>query len=215
LECQGYDVDAVRHLPRRGLAEHRSFLLSQAEAPYVLFLDDDLLIEKEVIARLLHAIEAQECGFVGAAPIGLSYRDDVRPEQQAYELSEQVTPSGPGWQRHALHNAANLLHVQEKLGLGPGDCVPYKVAWVGGCVLYDRRKLLASGGFDFWPELPPEHCGEDVLAQMNVMQRFGGCGIMPSGVYHQELPTTVSDRSCDAPLALPGWTGARASHSGV
>ena len=49
----------------------------------------------------------------------------------------------------------------------------YKVAWVGACVLYDRAALLACGGFDFWPELPPEHVGEDVVAQLRVMERFG------------------------------------------
>ena len=26
-----------------------------------------------------------------------------------------------------------------------------------------RIALAAAGGFDFWPELPVEHCGEDVL----------------------------------------------------
>ncbi|WP_432812908.1 hypothetical protein [Pantanalinema sp. GBBB05] len=38
------------------------------------------------------------------------------------------------------------------------------------------------------------------------MARYGGCGIMPSGVYHQELPTTVYDRSQDAPLLLPTYS---------
>ena len=34
------------------------------------------------------------------------------------------------------------------------------------------------------------------------MARDGGCGRIPSGVYHQELPTTVPDRSVDAPRVL-------------
>jgi hypothetical protein len=78
----------------------------------------------------------------------------------------------------------------------------YRVAWVGGCVLYDTRKLRAGGGFDFWTDLPPDHCGEDVLAQLKVMARYGGCGLLPSGVYHQELPTAVPDRRVNAPIAL-------------
>jgi hypothetical protein len=63
--------------------------------------------------------------------------------------------------------------------------------------------LRAAGGFDFWRELPPQHCGEDVLAQQRVMARFGGCAILPSGAYHMELPTTVTARAIDAPYMLP------------
>jgi hypothetical protein len=77
------------------------------------------------------------------------------------------------------------------------------VAWVGGCVMYQTACLHSVGGFHFWHDLPPAHCGEDVLAQLRVMARYGGCGLMPSGVYHQELPTTVEDRTCDAPK----WNG--------
>ena len=58
--------------------------------------------------------------------------------------------------------------------------------------------LDAVGGFDFWRELPPEHAGEDVLAQQRVMARAGGAGILPSGAVHLEAPTTVPDRSVQA-----------------
>jgi glycosyltransferase involved in cell wall biosynthesis len=208
LELRGHRVQALRHLPRRGLAEQRNFLLSRSQADYVLFTDDDLVLESRVVERLMRVIEEQGCGFAGAAPIGLSYRDDVRPHQQAFEPwetrvhPEYIAAGTPEWARHSLHNAANLLHVQQRLGLRDEDCLPYKVAWVGGCVLYDRRKLLSAGGFDFWSELPESHCGEDVLAQLRVMEHYGGCGVMPSGVYHQELPTTVPDRTVDAPKVL-------------
>jgi GT2 family glycosyltransferase len=208
LEMRGSAIRTLSHLPRRGLAEQRNFLLTQSTADYALFVDDDLVLETDVIERLLAAIDEQGCGFVGAAPIGLSYRDDVRPHEQAFEPWETpVTPevidaSSPAWQRYRLHNAANLLHVQDQLSLGDCKYVPYKVAWVGGCVLYDREKLIDCGGFDFWSELPSEHCGEDVLAQLRVMGRYGGCGVMPSGVYHQELTTTVPDRRYDAPKVL-------------
>ena len=79
----------------------------------------------------------------------------------------------------------------------------YKVAWIGGCVLYDVAKLRAAGGFEFWRELPSSHCGEDVLAQLRVMATHGGCGVLPTGAYHQQLPTTVPDRTTDAPYLLP------------
>jgi hypothetical protein len=73
---------------------------------------------------------------------------------------------------------------------------------VGGCVLYDTSALRDCGGFGFWHELPREHCGEDVLAQLRVMARYGGCGLIPSGAYHLELPTTIPDRRTDAPRVL-------------
>jgi hypothetical protein len=92
--------------------------------------------------------------------------------------------------------------VQERLGLTTGRQRRYRVAWVGGCVLYDTGKLRAAGGFTFWRDLPCSHCGEDVLAQLRVMARFGGCGLIPSGVYHQELPTTLEDRRISAPHVL-------------
>lgn len=206
--ARGHAVEVHRHLPRRGLAEHRHFLLSQARSPFALFLDDDVLIEPDLVERLVTAMEAERCGFVGSAVVGLSYDGDVRPHEEAIELwdgpvaPEDVRPGGPAWARHRLHNAANLWHVQRRMGI-TADCQRvYKVAWIGGCVLYDVAKVRAAGGYDFWRELPPSHCGEDVLAQLRVMARFGGCGVIPSGAYHQEVPTTVPDRQVDAPLLL-------------
>ena len=207
-ELHRREVLLHRRLPRLGLADQRGFLLQQSDAPYVLFLDDDLLLDPPVIGRLLATIQEHGCGFVGAPPIGLSYRDDVRPQEQHLEAwdgrvrPEVVVPGSPQWQRYRLHNAANPLHVQQSLRLTDGDRLAYKVAWIGGCVLYDRRKLLAAGGFDFGVQLPVEHAGEDALAELRVMALFGGCGILPSGVYHLELPTTVPNRAYDAPREL-------------
>jgi GT2 family glycosyltransferase len=208
LRLHGHDVVLRKHLPRRGMAEQREFLLEAATAPYSLFLDDDVLLEPGVVARLLRAIREERCGFVGCALIGLSYLDDVRPDEEQIELwdgpvrPERVVPGSPQWKRHRLHNAANLYHVQQRLGASPERQRKYHVAWVGGCVLYDTAALRDCGGFGFWHELPREHCGEDVLAQLRVMARYGGCGLIPSGAYHLELPTTISDRRTDAPKVL-------------
>lgn len=208
LQAHGHDISLHRHLPRRGLAEQRQFLLHQAKNPYCLFLDDDLILEPFVVERMLAAIREERCGFVGSAVIGLSYAPDIRPHQQAIEFwegpvqPEVIEPGTPQWERYRLHNAANLYHVQRSLGLTPEQQRKYRVAWVGGCVMYDTAKLRAAGGFSFWRSLPREHCGEDVLAQLRVMARFGGCGLIPSGVYHQELPTTVVNRRIDAPRLL-------------
>jgi GT2 family glycosyltransferase len=208
LELRGVAVEAHRRPGRRGMAEQRAFLLSCARAPYALFVDDDVLLAPNLLARLVAAITEQRCGFVGCGLIGPTYRDEERPDEQQLQFwqgpvePERITPGGPEWARHRLHSAANLLHAARQLGLDESQTVLYRVAWVGGCVLYDVAALLDAGGFDFWPDLPPAHAGEDVLAQLRVLGSRGGCAILPSGAYHQELPTTVGDRAVDAPFAL-------------
>ena len=208
LEMKGHSVSILKNLPRRGMAQQRQFLLEQSRAPYSLFLDDDLVLEPYVLKDLKQSLHKLQCGFVGAAVIGLSYRDDYRPHQQQIEFwehevePETIIPQGTKWHRYNLHNAANILHIQQQYNASPDNPRPYKVAWVGGCVMYETKKLLSSGGFQFWKELPEQHCGEDVLAQLRVMKTFGGCGIIPSGVYHQEIATSIADRKVNAPEFL-------------
>lgn len=208
LAATGRNVEIVRHVPRRGMAEQRDFLLGMATAPFVLSLDDDVILEPWVLRTLVETMHHEQCGFVGCGLIGLSYAEDVRPHEQDFELwdgpvrPEKVEPGSSAWQRYRLHNAANLLHVQRELGATPERPLTYRVAWVGGCVLYDAAKLREVGGYGFWRELPQHHAGEDVVAQLRVMERFGGCGVLPSGAYHQELPTTLDQRHIDAPLVL-------------
>lgn len=206
--ARGIGLAPLRHMPRQGMAEQRAFLLAQAHARYCLFLDDDVIVEPDLLARMLQTIKRMQCGFVGSALHGLSFVGDRRPEQEAIAFwedsvePETVAPDSVLWERHHLHSAANLFHLQSDLDLVKGHTQCYRVAWVGGCVLFDTGKLRAAGGFDFWRQLPPEHAGEDVLAQLNVMRRFGGCAIIPSGAYHMELPTTLPVRQVDAPRAL-------------
>src|SRR4051812_46076756 len=47
LALRGREPRVLKHLPRRGMAEQRQFLLEHASSPYVLYLDDDLIIEPE------------------------------------------------------------------------------------------------------------------------------------------------------------------------
>jgi GT2 family glycosyltransferase len=208
LAASGIAVDAAPHLPRRGMAEQRAHLLSRCTAPTCLFLDDDVIVESDLLARLYRVLHEQQCGFVGSALHGLSHVADRRPQQQAIAwwegpvTPERVAPGSAAWDRHHLHSAANLFHVQQQLALVRSNTRCYRVAWVGGCVLFDTAKLREAGGFDFWPALPSEHSGEDVLAQLRVMARFGGCAIAPSGAYHMELPTTIVRRDVDAPDLL-------------
>lgn len=206
LARRGVAVECVQHLPRRGLSEHRDFLLGRATASHVMFLDDDVWLEPGTVSRMWTAMSALRCGFVGSSMQGLSYLDDIRPDELApYEEwvgrvePEQVADDSPRW---TLHNAANLVHLADRLGLGEGEWRAYKVAWVAGCVLFDRQKLLDCGGFDFWRRLPATHAGEDVAAQRRVMARHGGAGVLPSGAVHLESETTVPDRDVQATSAL-------------
>jgi len=210
---RGQTVRQVRRATRRGMAEQRHFLLSQARTPYVLFLDDDLLLEPTVVERMLDVLRSDTCGYVGMAPIGLSHVDDVRTHEQQIELWEgRVQPEAyvfetVPWPRHKLHNAANPLHLGDRFARD--RVVRYKVAWVGACVLFDRPKLVDVGGYSWWSEIPDEHCGEDVLAELLVMRKYGGCGVLPSGVYHLELPTNVPDRRHNTDDLIRKYLGSR------
>lgn len=204
LRRRGNEVQVHRHLPRRGMAEQRHFLLEQAEAPYVHFLDDDVLLDPPVMGRMIDVIRRERCGFVGCAAPGLQFLDDVRPHQQRIEVWNgpvRPEPFGPGqipFERHHINSAANVLHVEERLA-PTGETVRYKVAWVGGAnVLFDRLKLLEVGGFSWWERLPANMAGEEVLAQFLLIRRYGGCGILPAGTYHLGLPTNIEDRSHNA-----------------
>jgi rfaE bifunctional protein kinase chain/domain/rfaE bifunctional protein nucleotidyltransferase chain/domain len=210
LEAQGHPVERLRTLPRRGLAEHRERLLEHSVrtapgAVDVLFLDDDVWLEPGQLATMVGARRELDCGFVGEAVQGLSHLGDERAhETAAFEQwqgraePELVRQGSPQFERWPLHNAANLAHVAQSLELGQSDWRAYKIAWVGGCVLFERAALVEAGGFRFWRSLEAEHSGEDVVAQWRVMERRGGAGIVPSGAVHLEAPTTVIDREHDA-----------------
>ncbi len=204
LRWHGHSVTLHRHLPRRGLAEQRQFLLEQSRAAYVHYLDDDVLLEPQVLQRMLRVLKEEHCGFVGCPATGLQHLSDVRPQQQHIEVWEgPVVPEAfdvdtVPWERHLVNNAANPLHLEQRL-VKEGRPVRYKIAWVGGAnVLYDRKKLLSVGGFSWWHRLPPEHAGEEVVVQFLLIHNYGGCGILPSGTYHLGLPTEVDNRQRNA-----------------
>lgn len=209
LCAQGRATRLLRHTPPRGMAEQRQFLLRQASSDLVLFLDDDVWLEPGSVQRMCTAVHELHCGFVGMAVQGLSYLDDRRPDEQSvFEPwdgpvhPEHIDRDSPAFWRHRLHNAANLTHVASEQQMDARDWRAYKVAWIGGCVLYSREALVAVDGFEFWRDLPASHVGEDVLAQWRVMERFGGAGILPSGAVHLELPTTLPDREVEASVAV-------------
>ena len=195
IEVRGGEVEWHTRPQVHGIAEQRDFLLKHSCANYVLYLDDDVFMEPWVVEKLVDVLERERCGFVGAFPVGLSHRGDVRPEQHIVEYwdgpvrPEVVEPESPQWERWQLHRAANSYHVS--LTLRERTFRLYKVAWIASCILYDRQKLLDVGGFSFWSRLPRWHSGEEVLVQNLLMRRYGGCALMPSGTYYSQVPTTV------------------------
>jgi glycosyltransferase involved in cell wall biosynthesis len=197
IEARGGAVEWHHRTERHGVGEQRDFLLRQASARYVLFLDDDILMEPWVLGRLVEVLEREGCAFAGAFPVQPAYLDDYRPNQEVVEFwegpvrAETVNPGSAAWERVHLHRAANLYHVSQRLPTGEHRL--YKVAWLGGCALYDRVKLMQIGGFAFWKRLPPGHAGEDVLVQNLLLRRWGGCGLMPSGTSFAEVTSTVPD----------------------
>jgi len=203
LRWHGHEVRVFRNLPARGIAQQRQFLLEQSRAQYVQYLDDDLLLEPGVMERMVRVIREERCGFVGCPAVGLEFLPDVRPHQQGIELwdepvtPEPLTPETIPWERHVVNNAANPLHLERTLAAN-GEPLRYKVAWVGGNLLYDRAKLLDVGGFSFWDRLPPEHAGEEVVVQFLLARYHGGCGVLPTGTYHLGLPTTLPVREYNA-----------------
>jgi GT2 family glycosyltransferase len=214
MRLRGWEVEVDhRQGPGRGVTEQRQHLLDRARRTYLLMLDDDVLLERWVLRQLIEAMDVLGCGFVGMAHAAASYLDDVRPaELETFELwpggrvePERIRKGDPAWERWRLHNAANVAHLLDRLPPGALDArgwAAYKVAWVAGCVLFRTDALRDVGGYGFWADLPHNLRGEDVVTQLQVAEQFGGAGLLPSGAWHLELPTSIEDRGVDAYTAV-------------
>ena len=187
IAARGGAVECQHRAAGRGVAEQCDFLLQQARANSVLFLDDDVFMEPWVVARLRKTLRHDGCGFVGAFPSSLSGCADGGPDCDVayWEGSvrpEVICPGTEEWARAQLHQADYLDSVRRRLPAG--ESRRYKVAWVGSCVMYDRARLLEVGGFSFWPRLAPDAGAPEMLVQNLLLRRWGGCAILPSGTYY-------------------------------
>ena len=178
IEERGGFVEWHHRPPLHGIAEQRDFLLRQATADTVLYLDDDVLMESWVLERLPAILDDERCAFVGAFPAGLSHRHDRRPEQQPIDywqgpvLPEMVEPESAEWERWQLHRAANLYHVAQSLPPGHGGATRSpgsRPASFTTAASWRRWGDSPSG-----PRLPRYHSGEEVLVQNLLMRRWGG-----------------------------------------
>ncbi|MEW5853708.1 MAG: glycosyltransferase family A protein [Myxococcota bacterium] len=206
IESRGGEVDWHQRAASPMLAEQRDYLLRHARADVVLFLDDDVYMEPPVVQRLLHTLQAERCGFVGAFPSAEWMHRRATAAAPPLELwngpvrPETLEPDSPEWERTRLHLDGATMDAAHHLP--PGTVRRYKVAWVAGCVMYDRRKLLTVGGFSFWPRLPPRHVGEEALVQNLLMRRWGGCAIMPALTHRAESPSWLYADAQPGPRAL-------------
>lgn len=213
MRVAGIQVEIRRNMPRRGMAQQRQFLLDRTTAPYALFVDDDVITEPDLLGRLVDALAAADCGFVGSFPNSpSSVASDEPVDRVPSDLTlerwngvvepEAVWPDSTAWQRYRLHFAARLHRLCEESGIDKAHPVLYRVAWVGGCFLVDTAKLREAGGFGFWRSLPSTHSGEDVVAQLRLQALHGAAGLAPSGSWHQEVRTTRPGDEPDAPRVL-------------
>ena len=210
LQAHGHEVRIFKHLPRRGMAEQRQFLLDQVTAPYALFLDDDLILEPWVIRNMLAAIreegDLRVCRQRGDRPELPGRRAACTSRRSSFGTG-RCSPR-PSCRTATVGSAGSCTtrptSITSSSASASGRTTRASTRWPGSAPASctTRPSSATVGGYSFWQELPPEHTGEDVLAQMRVMAKYGGCGILPSGVYHLELPTTVVDRQVDAPKVL-------------
>jgi len=206
LAHTGTTVEVLHRRDRRGIAENRQALLEAATADVLVVLDDDVVLAPGALARGLAALAEHDAGAVGLSAVGLSHLADERPpewtsfaEVRGPAGPERVRKGTPGWERWRLHNAANIAHLTARHPPAPGRAhTAYQVAWTAGCWLARRSDVLAVGGWSFWVDLPPEHRGEDVVLQLRLQELRGAVGVLPSGAFHLELPTTLSRRDADA-----------------
>lgn len=209
LRRAGVTIELTVRPERRGIAEQRQWLLDQATAPRVLCLDDDVLLAPAALVTMVEALDTLGCGMVGMPAVGLSHLEDERPgELTSFEVwdgpvhPERIRKGDAAWERWRLHNAANPVHLERAVQARVSGWVPYKVAWINGCVLFDTEVLRRTGGYAFWSDLPANLRGEDVVAQLRVIEAAGGAGLIPTLAHHLELPTSLTDRRVDAYAAV-------------
>lgn len=120
-----------------GLAASRNIGVQHAQGDVILFLDDDVTLEPEYLARLLALFEADKAGAVGGATGALivEYAPGVRAFLRFFLLDGRrpgaVLPSGYG----VLVRAGEIEAAQP-------------VEWLSGCNMAYRRAVFDEFRFD-------------------------------------------------------------------
>ncbi len=188
LEARGHPVRLAALPAAATPGRRRQVLLEAVAAPYLLVIDDGVYLEPDLLGRLVAAIRATRCGFVGSAVVDLRFLGDHRPDEEVIEFwdgpvrPEDVKVWSPAWNRRRVHRGANLEHLRERLPRTRDRL--YRVSEIRGCVLYDASALRARGGF----EAPGQGRQSGPLtletaAQLRLLAHAGGAGLFPSGAY--------------------------------
>lgn len=108
-------------------------------APLILFLSDDVLLEKDAIALMIHRMKDESIGILGAK---LLFPED------------SITPNRPaGKVQHiglAMDSGANIIHPLVGWSAdNPKTCISQDVfATTGACFLIRRNLFRKANGFD-------------------------------------------------------------------
>jgi len=70
LRAHGHTIDIHKHLPRRGIAEQRSFVRAGAGEYFLSWTTT--ILEPDVVERMLIAIQEEGCGLLAAPLLGLA-----------------------------------------------------------------------------------------------------------------------------------------------
>ncbi|MET0233757.1 MAG: glycosyltransferase family A protein [Kibdelosporangium sp.] len=114
LRRQGIPVKTLSGRSCPGLAEQRDSLLQEADAPYVLFLNDDIWLKTGALHQLYTAISTLECGLVSYADVpGCALFDRAALE------------SGGSWAHHAGESIVSHQVTEQfgSVGIRPSGAV--------------------------------------------------------------------------------------------
>jgi len=164
LENFGYGNVRVLATPCRGQVAQRAYGLQRAQGPFVMQMDDDILIAPAAVDALLHALHEVGDGCV------------VAPLFCHIETGEYITKHSLGF-RGWLHNlyvsgvcgapwGVKRMGKISSAGIGYwvdrtliGD-EPFETEWVpGGCALARKQDLVTENYFPF----PGKAFGEDLI----------------------------------------------------
>jgi hypothetical protein len=220
LEARGHAVRLVDAGATSLEGGRAQALLDRAAAEYVLVVEDGVFLEADLLGRLVAGIRASGSAFVGSNVVDLRFRDEHRPEEEAIEFwdgpvrPEEIRVATRGWARRKVHRGANLQHLRERLPRTRDRL--YRVADIGGCVLYDTARLRSIGGFR--PERDPRRssavpASNASASQLRLLERYGGAGLFPSGAYRLTTSTTLgtgTDASLEASARAASASAPRA-----
>src|SRR5215207_4135990 len=154
-------------------------------------------MEPFVVQRLLSVLKSNGCGFVGTFPAGLTFAQDVRPDQQDVRFwegsvePEVVEVEGRNCERWPLHRTANLHHVAKELALPPGGFLRYKAAPTARASSTTERSSSRSAVSRSVTACRATTPAKTSSSRTCCCDATAAAGSPPSGTYHAEVETTT------------------------